>query len=206
MRATSREPDKICVVGIDPGLDGGVALIALGKLGEVGDMWVRTMPTKPGGTSASGRKNRDVDCVELANWIEATECMVDCKLQRVAVETVHAMPKQGVTSCFTFGKAYGCVLGVLGARRWPVLHVTPQIWKKAILGGLGKEKSDSIRFAMALFPKEKFLATIGSRTPHDGMAEAVCLAEYARREVLGFVQPGVSKKLLEAKCPLNERT
>jgi crossover junction endodeoxyribonuclease RuvC len=192
---------KLCVVGIDPGLDGGIALIVLGKLGEVGELWVQPMPTKPAGTTASGRKSREVDCTALAQWIDTTESLVDCKIQRVAVELVHAMPKQGVTSMFNFGKAYGSVLGVLGALRHPVLHVTPQIWKKSILDGLGRDKNDSIRFAMSLFPKETFLASPACRVPHDGMAEATCLAEYARREVLGYVghaqkMGGRSKKLL----------
>lgn len=186
--ADASHGNGICVVGIDPGLDGGVALIELGKLGEVERLWVEPMFTKPGGTTASGRKSREVDCVKLSEWITCTESMVDKKIQRVAVEAVHAMPKQGVTSTFNFGKAYGSILGVIGAMRYPLLSVTPQIWKKSILGGLGKEKSDSIRFAMGLFPKEKFLASPACRVAHDGMAEATCLAEYARREVLGFVQ------------------
>lgn len=177
----------ICVVGIDPGLDGGIALITLGKLGEPGQLWVIPMPTKPGATTASGHKGRDIDCIGIANWLEATACMEDCVIKRVALEVVHSMPKQGVTSSFNFGKGYGCVLGVISTMRLPLLHVQPTRWKKSVLDGLGREKSDAIRFAMSMFPKEDFKATPACKVEHDGMAEATCLAEYARREVLGFV-------------------
>jgi len=177
----------ICVVGIDPGLDGGVSLITLGKLGEIGSLWTIPMPTKPGATTASGRKGRDVDCGALADWLESTASVEDCDIKRVAIEVVHSMPKQGVSSTFNFGKAYGSVIGVVNTLKLPLLFVQPMRWKKAVLDGLGRDKSDAIRFATSLFPKETFKASPACKVPHDGMAEATCIAEYARREVLGFV-------------------
>src|SRR4029077_3369377 len=53
----------------------------------------------------------------------------DMKVERLAVERVHAMPKQGVSSTFKFGKGVGIIHGVAGALRLPVTLVTPTQWK-----------------------------------------------------------------------------
>jgi crossover junction endodeoxyribonuclease RuvC len=46
----------------------------------------------------------------------------------VAIEQVHSMPKQGVSTTFKFGMAYGIVLGFFGANH-RVAHVQPTTWK-----------------------------------------------------------------------------
>jgi crossover junction endodeoxyribonuclease RuvC len=53
----------------------------------------------------------------------------DMKVQRVVVESVHAMPKQGVSSTFKFGMGVGIIHGVAGALRLPITLVTPSQWK-----------------------------------------------------------------------------
>ena len=53
----------------------------------------------------------------------------DMKVERVVVENVHAMPKQGVASTFRFGKGVGIIHGVAGALRLPLTLVTPTQWK-----------------------------------------------------------------------------
>ncbi len=73
------------------------------------------------------------------------------------------------------------------ALRIPHLAVTPQAWKKAVLAGTARDKAAAIAFATRRFPGVPLLATPRSRTPHDGVADAVCLAEYARRLVAGAV-------------------
>jgi hypothetical protein len=51
---------------------------------------------------------------------------------RFVVEFVHAMPGQGVTSMFTFGRGTGVGFGALFALRpdCPVYEVPPQTWQK----------------------------------------------------------------------------
>ena len=50
-------------------------------------------------------------------------------MERVVVENVHAMPKQGVSSTFKFGMGVGIIHGVAGALRLPMTLVTPNQWK-----------------------------------------------------------------------------
>ena len=188
---------KKIVVGVDPGLDGGIAVMELGHIGEVSRINVIRMPTKPG---PAGR--RDVDGSEVGAFL--SRHTLDKKVILAAVESVHAMPKQGITSAFNFGKGYGKLLGIIESFDLPLDEPTPQQWQNLVLAGMktkvrkkktkGKgavksntdrrDKDISIRFVLNHFPEVNLKATEKSTTNHDGMAEAICLAEYARRIVL----------------------
>lgn len=166
-----------CIIGIDPGLDGGVCRMwTRRKTSSPDNMMAFPMPTKPG---AQG--GRDVDA--LALWELIREVAND--VAAVFVESVHAMPSQGVSSTFKFGVGFGKVLGVVESQELALELVTPQRWKKSILSGLGREKSDAIRWVMSRFPTVKLLASPKCKKPHDGMAEAVCIAEFGRRVLFG---------------------
>ena len=60
----------------------------------------------------------------------------------------------------------------------PTELVSPQRWKKEIMADQGKEKSAARFKAMTLFPS---LADQLKLVKHDGRAEALLMAEYARR-------------------------
>src|SRR4051812_430601 len=60
---------------------------------------------------------------------------------RAIVEAVHAMPKQGVTSVFTFGVGFGVVRGVLATLGVPATYITPQSWQRAMRVPAGKDGS-----------------------------------------------------------------
>lgn len=105
------------------------------------------------------------------------------------LEQVHAMPNQGVTSMFNFGKNYGWIRGVLDANNIPIIDVTPQKWK-SFFGLIGKEKKDSIELCKKLYPDVSLLRTPKCKTNHDGMAEALLIAEYGRRNYANFSSKG----------------
>jgi len=97
------------------------------------------------------------------------------------VERVNAMPKQGVTSMFSFGVNFGYIQGVLAAFHVPFELVTPAKWKKEF--GVTKDKNTSIAVAQRLFPQVSLLRTEKCRKPDDGIAEALLLACYAQRHM-----------------------
>ena len=68
---------------------------------------------------------------------------------RLVIERVHAMPGQGVTSMFTFGRGTGVGFGALFAHRpdCPVYEVTPQTWQKYY----GRENFDSTEVVPTIF-------------------------------------------------------
>ena len=112
---------------------------------------------------------------EMRNVALSDELSVAC------VEQVGAMPNQGVKSMFSFGKSAGFIEGVLRANLIPFQLVKPKEWKKEF--GLNSDKAKSIEVCQRLFPKLNLLATPRCRVPHDGMAEALLMAEYAKRKL-----------------------
>lgn len=112
---------------------------------------------------------------DIAQTTAANERIVCC------VEKVGAMPHQGVTSSFNFGKSAGFIEGVLEALGIPYQLIAPQRWKKEFT--LNSEKQKSIEVCERLFPNVNLLPTEKCRVKSDGMAEALLMAEYARRNL-----------------------
>lgn len=98
-----------------------------------------------------------------------------------AVESVSAMPGQGVTSMFNFGKGFGWILGTLEAYDVPYELIRPQKWKKEF--SVTSDKNTSIAVCKRMFPHVSLLPTERCRKDNDGMAEALLIAEYARRKM-----------------------
>jgi crossover junction endodeoxyribonuclease RuvC len=97
------------------------------------------------------------------------------------VEKVSAMPGQGVVSMFNFGHNLGLIEGLLRGYGISYQLVPPQTWKKEF--SLSSDKAKSIEVCQKLFPNVSLLATERSRKPNDGIAEALLMAEYARRKL-----------------------
>ena len=91
------------------------------------------------------------------------------------------MPGQGVTSMFSFGQSYGWLKGVLDLGEIAYQEIRPQQWKKEF--GLNSDKAKSVDVCRQLFPKVDLLRTPKCRIPHDGIAESLLMAEYARRRL-----------------------
>lgn len=96
------------------------------------------------------------------------------------LERVGAMPKQGLASTFNFGMNYGIIQGALIACGVPFELVSPQKWKKEF--GVTSDKNTSIKVCQHLFPDLNLYRTDRCRKPHDGLAEAALMCEYARRK------------------------
>lgn len=153
--------------GIDPGLSGALAWVS-----SDGRVWALPTPTL---AAKAGRDFYEAEMVELLREHPIRHC---------AIEAVGAMPKQGVTSMFRFGMGYGLWLGMLAAVGIPHERVRPQAWKKEVLAGTTKDKAAAVEWCRRAYPSVG-LVPKGCRKPHDGIAEAVALAEYARRRCLG---------------------
>lgn len=100
---------------------------------------------------------------------------------RCCLERVGAMPKQGVNSMFHFGENYGFIQGLLTAYSIPYELVTPQKWKKEFQ--ITGDKNSSIDVCKRLFPYVNLRKTERCKKDHDGMAEALLMAEYAKRKL-----------------------
>ena len=92
----------------------------------------------------------------------------------VFLELVHAMPKQGGTSGFTFGHSAGVVQGVVQGAGHPLTMITPQKWKKAA-GLIGTEKDVARSTAVLLWPEWRDLDSKGKG---GALADAALIARY----------------------------
>ena len=149
-------------IGIDPGISGAVAIIDDDRVIDVFDM-----PVLP---KASGKGNQ-VNAAELARQLRPYKLEFD---PHVYVELVGAMPGQGVTSMFNFGKSAGIVEGVLAALGMSWTYVAPQSWK--VRAGLKKREKDYARTRVCqCFPSASgFVA----RKRDSGRADAILIARF----------------------------
>ena len=93
------------------------------------------------------------------------------------LEDVHAMPKQGVSSTFTFGRAVGVIEAVVQMQHQPWFIVRPQRWKADM--GVTSDKETSLELARSIWPD----APLKRKKDH-GVAEALLMAEWLRRQEL----------------------
>lgn len=97
------------------------------------------------------------------------------------LEHVSAMPGQGVTSMFSFGQNFGWIQGLLQAFGISYELVRPQKWKKEF--SITGDKNTSIAVCKRLFPDVSLYPSSRCRKESDGLAEALLMAEYARRKL-----------------------
>lgn len=106
---------------------------------------------------------------------------VDGNKAKCCLERVGAMPKQGVNSMFHFGENYGFIQGLLTAYSIPYELVTSNKWKKEFQ--VTGDKNSSIAVCKRLFPGVPLRRTDRCKKEHDGMAEALLMACYAKRRL-----------------------
>lgn len=153
--------------GIDPGLRGGAAIVS-----NSGDLVAAIrLPVIIRGNK---KVIHSVAFKEFFKYF--TENLVVC-----VVEEVQVTSRQGSASGFTLGLNYGVILSILEVLEIAVETVLPLIWKKAILGESTPDRQKSLNYANSVpliknyaYPKEDV-------NNYDGVAEAVCLARYARK-------------------------
>lgn len=154
----------VMIIGIDPGLKGGICL------GSQYTGWrIYPMPVTGNGLDLVRLKliltQRNNELVEL-----------------VVIEKVHSMPKQGVVSSFKFGDGFGSLKSMCVCLGLPFILVTPQRWKKTVLAGYDWKgnKDMSIVWVKQRHPSLSLRPTERSRVDSHGLADAVCLAEYGK--------------------------
>ena len=142
-------------IGIDPGVNGGVAIID--------DKW----------------KDKAIEAVKCPDTIKdmadylSLHCYDNIKTLCI-IEKVHSFPGQGVRSVFTFGKNYGQWLGILASHDIPYKEVPPQTWMKhygAMPRDRGQRKRHLKHLAQSLYPSIK--VTLYN-------ADAILLANYSK--------------------------
>ena len=163
-------------LGIDPGLDGYVAVLLARDVRPPLVAHVYKTPvftiTKRSGRGTVRRYNLQGMQEILARYSGAT---------LAALEELSGRPGQSSQAVFGMGRGFGIWEALLAAAKIPMIAVPPMTWKKK-LGVTRKPgqddkaaKAESVLKAQQLFPHEDF-----SKVIYHNKADALLLAEYAR--------------------------
>ena len=152
-------------IGIDPGLSGGIAYVS--------DSGAEAIPMPI--------LDKRPDMEKVAQFLEGLD------IGLVVIEKVQLRPGESGTSALTIGRNVGIIIGWLMAKVIPYEEVPAQTWKKAVGATCDskakpkEKKAASVAAARRLFPQVE-LVLPRCKNYHDGMAEALLIAEYGRRK------------------------
>jgi hypothetical protein len=154
-------------IGIDPGLDGGIAF--LNKSG----LTLHKTPVIAG---------KDYDLQEMKKLLVWIMHFNDPVL--ATIENQISMPGQGLTSTLQTGKGFGMWLGLLAGLDIPYQIVSARAWQNKLFTGVKgsldtKAKSEII--AKRLFPRADFRKSERATKANDGLTDAACIAEFGRK-------------------------
>ena len=160
-------------IGIDNGVTGGIACLSMIS-GEL--IAYEKMPIK------KARGGNEIDCRALRDIFEVMTNGQSEKAIYVIEEPGGSKSAQAAKSMSGSFHATRAIMEVKGL----VYHrITPQKWQKAMLPNCkaGDTKPRALALTKEIYPEESFILK-GCRKAHDGIIDAVLIAEYARREKL----------------------
>lgn len=193
-KVVSNQKMKISI-GIDIGSDGAYAIFVNNKLQYGKIPYISEEP------DMNGLFDIIYKCIPSPEW-QGGE--VDFTIHCV-IEDLHSVFGSSAKSNFEFGKNNGLIIGMLQVAEIPYTKIGPKKWQKELWQGIRPveipvikskvhqvdkkgnlkykvdTKATSLIAAQRLFPKETFLATERSKVPHDGIVDAVLIAEYCKR-------------------------
>jgi crossover junction endodeoxyribonuclease RuvC len=155
------------ILGCDPGIHGAFALI---EIDEFNLHVVDTIDTPTIGAKAKERIN--VHAVQ--EWI------LQHGPQFAFIERGQAMPAQGASSGYKYGRSVGAIEATIALCNVPLEIVEPSMWKRA-LRLPGRDKEQARQKALAIFPQA---ASLLARKKDHQRAEAMLIALYGARTVL----------------------
>lgn len=152
------------IVGIDPGLHGGI-----GWLMPDGEADAVPMPVADG----------KVDYPALVNLLAGLNPVAIIVEKQQVFRRQDGGGSEGPVGAFTMGMNYAYILAAIHPYRHFV--VRPQTWKTVL--EKGTSKAAAIAFAQKHYPTVSLMATPKSRKPSDGIADGLCIAAYGKAAI-----------------------
>jgi crossover junction endodeoxyribonuclease RuvC len=155
------------ILGIDGGIHGGCAIVNI--VAGVAPQIIDAIDIPVTGVKAKER----VDTLAIRDWILAHQP------DHAVIERGQAMPRQGASSGFKYGRAVGAIEATIALCNIPLTIIEPTAWKKfhslhkAPSQTATEVKEASRQRALQLFPAAHRLL---SRRMDHGRAEAVLIA------------------------------
>lgn len=153
-------------LGIDPGLNGGLAVVDSASPQHVE---LLIMPT-------IGGKDYDIQAIK--------RFVVNQHLSLALVEQQIALPGQGLSSTLQTGKGFGILLGLLAGLEVPHQVIPAKLWQRKMFTGVSAKLDTKVKseiIAKRLFPKADFRRSERAHVAADGLTDAACIAMYGIR-------------------------
>lgn len=163
------------LLGIDPGLDGALALLTPHPSAPL--VQTINMPTL-----TITKAKRDLDPHTLYREL------LHRRLGHAFLERQYGIPGQNSASVFGQGKNYGIVIGILAALGIPFTIIAPNVWKKELQVPAAKDGARARANQLLPYAADQWL-----RKKDDGRAEAAMIALYGYRSLNSLaVNPNVT--------------
>ncbi len=158
-------------LGIDPGLKG-----SLSAINERGEIVLHTvMPTV----------GNEYDLAGIQSFL-AELLAIDSECRAVIEKPIILVGKSSRKTTRSVYYFDGLIQAMLFCMKISFESVSAKKWQSTTIGNGNKDtKAASIQYVQRKYPGFSLLATERSRKPHDGIADALCMAEYARRQYVG---------------------
>lgn len=158
------------ILAIDPGKDGFLCFMT--------DRGLAFFPTP---TVKVGKSKREYDTSAMRRTLrEFGPCSVYIERQQAMRKSSNGRT-QGTSSSFAIGLGYGLWQGLILGLGMPLTIVSPQQWQKVAFQGVsGEGKERSIIAAGRLYPTVDLRKSELARKPHNGKADALLIAHWAK--------------------------
>ena len=174
--------------GIDPGLNGGFAVVTGDRI-----RYKIAMPTLSF-TTEQGKTKTEIDRNGVLSFLATLPAHT-----YVAIEKVEAFRKQHITSTCTACKNYGVLLMGFTAACMPLAEVPSDVWQSyfgivSVKKGSGKTtKEQGFNIARELYPGVDFRKSERAYNFHDGIVDATLIATYCQSLFALPAQPSLER-------------
>ena len=197
------------VVGIDPGITGGIAVLNDGKFVEGFDMPQQDKGKPQRKRNKAGvmvtRQKKEIDPWALHKILDYISDDIHIFIEQVSAGAFGQgkdgeQRTQGVVSAFGFGDSFGVIRGVCASivGRENLHLVRPQEWKK-LRGLVGCDKDVARKSAIVWYGDA---ASYLGRKKDIGRADAIMIADYGHHYLTRLTDdslPALTKRLTEGK-------
>lgn len=178
-------------LGIDPGLNGGFAIVSGNKV-----RYKMVMPTISAKTKG-GNTRRVIDREGVLTFVSMFP-----KHTHAAIEEQEAYRSQNVTASCTICKNYGILLMALTVAHMDIIEVPAKDWHDHFDIRSVKEtkgvttKAQALEIVKAKYPNTDFRKSERARKAHDGIADAILIADYCQSLFAPFQGPATGVQLI----------
>jgi hypothetical protein len=161
-------------IGIDNSYTGAIAAVEFKEDGSRNVLSCFVMPTVSVGS------NIYIDETEVFEVL--LRMCSEHKGTVIGYEIGQKNPLFGTKGNFSNGYSYGVIKTVVRLLKVSHLEINPKTWQKKLFkdikGANMSTKEASFEYCRRMYPNVKLLASDRCKKPHDGMADALCIASY----------------------------